>query len=164
MAVIGGGYMWYSGQKVAEVVVPVSDAVTEVASDTAEVVTEAASDAAEVVTEVASDAVEAATDAASNAVEAVTDSATESVTEAVTEAVTEVVTGAVTDATSGTAGGVNDVFTVDGFDLGKVVEAVDASDLSIVQKTTLKAGLENAKDNPELLKAALGQIKGALGL
>ena len=48
--------------------------------------------------------------------------------------------------------------------MDKVAEMIDGSELGMVQKTTLKAALNGAKDNPDLLKGVLDQIKGALGM
>ena len=47
-------------------------------------------------------------------------------------------------------------------DFDKVIALVDASEVSALKKTVLKAALEKAKDNPDLLKAAIDQIKAAL--
>ena len=52
----------------------------------------------------------------------------------------------------------------DGFDAEKVIEMIDGSDLSGVQKTALTAAVNGAKDNPELLEATLTRLKEALGL
>lgn len=57
-----------------------------------------------------------------------------------------------------------DLFTVDGFDHGKAVAAVQDSGLSVVQKATILTGLEKARDNPDLLMATLDQIRTAMGL
>ena len=57
-----------------------------------------------------------------------------------------------------------DLLTVDGFDLDKVNDMIDGSDLGTVQKRLLTTALDKAKDNPELLEQALEQIKKALGL
>jgi hypothetical protein len=46
----------------------------------------------------------------------------------------------------------------------KVLGMVDGSDLGAGQKMLLKTGIEQAKDNPELLKAALEKVKEALGM
>ena len=48
------------------------------------------------------------------------------------------------------------------FDFDKVIALVDASEVSALKKTVLKGALEKAKDNPDLLKAAIDQIKAAL--
>ena len=41
---------------------------------------------------------------------------------------------------------------------------IDGSDIGTLEKTTLKAGLQQAQDNPELLQGLLEQIKTALGM
>ena len=41
---------------------------------------------------------------------------------------------------------------------------IDGSDLGAIQKTALKAAIDQAKDNPELLGTALEKAKEALGL
>ena len=53
---------------------------------------------------------------------------------------------------------------MDGFDFDRVIEAIDGSEMGTLQKTTLKTGLEQARDNPELLQGVLEQIKSAMGL
>ena len=57
-----------------------------------------------------------------------------------------------------------ELLTPEGFDAGKVMELIDGSDLSMVQKTALSTGLDAVKDSPELLEATLTRIKDALGL
>ena len=54
--------------------------------------------------------------------------------------------------------------TLDGFDLDKVAEFIDGSDLGAIQKTSLKTGLQAAQDNPELLEKALDAVKEALNM
>ena len=81
-------------------------------------------------------------------------SAADTATEATTEATEE----------TGAMSGMADLLTADGFDYDKVVEMVDGSDLGGLTKTTLKAGLNKAKDNPELLSGVLEQVKAALGM
>jgi len=143
LVVIGGGYMWFSGQKA-----PGQATQTPAASGSDETQPAASTE---------------------SATETATEAATEAASEAATEA-TETATGAVTEATeaaadaASSAGDLTSLLTLDGFDMDKVVEAIDASDLSAVQKTTLTTGLQQAKDNPELLKGVLDQVKSALGL
>jgi hypothetical protein len=57
-----------------------------------------------------------------------------------------------------------DLLTVDGFDMTKVSEMIDASDLDVLQKTALKTSIEQAQNNPELLTQALETAKSALGM
>ena len=59
---------------------------------------------------------------------------------------------------------VEELLTVDGFDLDKVSEMIDGSDLGAFQKTALTSGLKAAQDNPDLLKTTLEKIREALGL
>lgn len=59
---------------------------------------------------------------------------------------------------------VEQLLSVDGFDLDKVTEMVEGSELGAVQKTLLTKGLKSAQDNPELLKAALDKIREALNM
>lgn len=57
-----------------------------------------------------------------------------------------------------------ELLTVDGFNLEKVTEMVENSDLGTLQKTMLNKGLKAAQDNPELLKTALDSVREALGM
>ena len=114
----------------------------------------------ESVTDTVNEAVESAVDAAESAVEDAAEAAQDAVEDAVDQA-----TEALKDATDGVDGeaALSDVLTVDGFDFDKAIEMIDGSDLGAVQKTTLKAGLEQARDNPELLSQLLEQVRGAMG-
>ncbi|TKZ21673.1 translation initiation factor 3 [Shimia litoralis] len=137
-----------------------SDAVTE-AADTAQ---DAVSDVVEDATTAAESAADTATEAASEAMDAVTpttDTATDAATDAVTDAATDTATEAASAAAEATMA---DVLTVDGFDMGKVSEMIDQSSLDAMKKTALKTGLQQAQDNPEMLKAALDGVKSALGM
>lgn len=156
-------YFMTSGQEAVETEAPVTppsateeaeDATTEDVTEDAPEPVESAAEAVEEAVEGAADAAEDAAEAAQEAVDEVVDQASEAV-ESATEAVTEAVGG---------EGALSDVLTVDGFDFDKAVEMIDGSDLGAVQKTTLKAGLEQARDNPELLSQLLDQVRDALGL
>ena len=57
-----------------------------------------------------------------------------------------------------------DLLSVDGFNLDKVSEMIDGSEIGAFQKTALKTALEKAKDNPEVLQTVLDKIKEAAGL
>ncbi|MEL6639848.1 MAG: hypothetical protein AAFP98_00815, partial [Pseudomonadota bacterium] len=57
-----------------------------------------------------------------------------------------------------------DLLTVDGFDLDKVQDMIDGSELGALQKTGLTTALNSVKDNPDLLESVLTQIKEAMGL
>ena len=54
--------------------------------------------------------------------------------------------------------------TVDGFNMEKVTEMIDGSDLGGMQKTLLSGLLTKAQENPEQLKAVLAQIREALNI
>ncbi len=58
----------------------------------------------------------------------------------------------------------SDLLTTEGFDFDKVKGLIDGSDLDGLKKTLLVGALDQAKNNPDLLKAALDQVKSALGL
>ena len=89
--------------------------------------------------------------------------AVDSATEAAGEAA-DAVTEAASDAASDAAGAVADIFDPANFDADSVNAAIDGSSLDDAMKTTLKATVDAAKDSPELLGAALDQVKAALGL
>jgi len=146
-----------------------TDAANSVVSDVAESAGDAATTAVEAATDAAATATEAATEAAAEAVEATTEAVTETAaeaTEAAAEATTEAAaeTAAATTEAAATETSVADLLTPEGFSLDKVTEMVNGSDLDGLKKTLLVGALEKAKDNPELLKAALDQIRAALGL
>jgi hypothetical protein len=96
----------------------------------------------------------AATDMAGDAAEMVGDAAATA-------------TDAVSDAADATAEAgatqMSDLLTPEGFDASKVMEMIDGSDLSAVQKTALSGAVNAVKDNPALLEATLTRLKEALG-
>jgi len=55
------------------------------------------------------------------------------------------------------------LLSAEGFDAAKVSEMVDGSSLDPLKKTMLKTAIEKAGDNPDMIKAVIEQIKGALG-
>ena len=59
---------------------------------------------------------------------------------------------------------ITDLLTVDGFDFDQVIELIDASDIGVIQKGALKAGIEGARNNPDQLSTLLEQVRQALGL
>ena len=71
------------------------------------------------------------------------------------------------DAAVETGGSVSEevmaLFTVDGFDYDKAAEFIDGTELSGMVKTTMKAGLQKAQDNPDLLQTALEKARETLG-
>ena len=170
---------------------PVEQVETAV-EDAVETTIEAAQDAVDSSTDAAEDAVENAQDAVKEAADAVKDvveqagaeaaeqagavaeaaedsvgSATETVSEAA-ESATEAVEGAMEAATDAAPGSnssdIATLLTPEGFDYDAVIETIEASDLTQFQKTALTTTVEKAKDSPELLSAALDQVKAALGL
>ena len=156
--VVGGGYMLYSGSSPKELM----DTATDVVNATAAL--EAASNAV-------GDAVDATEGAVDGAVDAASDATASSAEAATTEAATDTAAAAdetATDAVAGTAeaasGGMADLLSVDGFDLDKVSEMIDGSEIGAFQKIALKTALEKAKDNPEVLQTVLDKIKEAAGL
>ncbi len=128
------------------------DTATEAATGVVEAAPEAVDQAIEAAPAVTEGAVDTATEAATGAANTATQAVGESAA-AVTEPVTEPVAETAPDALS-----------VEGFDMGKANEMIDGSDIGPLKKTMLKGALKKAQDNPELLKATLEQIKGALGL
>jgi hypothetical protein len=122
---------------------------------------EAAATAAAELEAAAAAEVEAA-EAAAAELEAAAAAEVEAVETAVVEEVEAATTEAVVEAVEDSS--VADLLTTDGFDADAVMEMVDGSDLSIIQKTTITTALDAAKDNPELLEAALEQLKGMLGM
>ena len=156
--VVGGGYMLYSGSSPKELMDTATDVVNAPAA------LEAASNAV-------GDAVDATEGAVDGAVDAASDATASSAEAATTEAATDTAAAAdetATDAVAGTAeaasGGMADLLSVDGFDLDKVSEMIDGSEIGAFQKIALKTALEKAKDNPEVLQTVLDKIKEAAAL
>lgn len=58
----------------------------------------------------------------------------------------------------------NGPLSVQGFDMAAAAQMIDGSSLSETQKMALKATLQQAQDNPEMLKAAIEQTRAALGM
>ena len=58
-----------------------------------------------------------------------------------------------------------ELLTVEGFDYDAVIALIDDSEeVSPLLKTPLKQALEQARDNPDLLAAALERVRDALGI
>ena len=137
------------------------DSATEAATGAVDAATDAATDAVnnavDSVTEAASDAVSAATDT-------VTDTASEAATETATETATEATEAVAEGSEAATPSMIENLLSVEGFDLTKVSEMIENSDLGLLQKTTLTKGLEAAQDNPELLGDILAKIREALNI
>ena len=89
---------------------------------------------------------------------------TGAVTKTTTEAATETATATTEAATDAASGGMADLLSVDGFNLDKVSEMIEGSEMGAFQKTALKTALDKAKDNPEVLETVLAKIKEAMGL
>ena len=83
--------------------------------------------------------------------------------EAEAEAGAEVEAEAEVSAQDDPLAGAREFLTVDGFDADKLIEAIEGTELSAVQKTALTAAVNGAKDNPALLEATLTRIREALG-
>ena len=56
-----------------------------------------------------------------------------------------------------------EALTVAGFDLEKVTDMIDNSELPATQKLLLSSALQKAQDDPEVLQATLVQLRNALG-
>ena len=139
--IAGGGYMLYSGFSPKKLINSAAEAVN--APEALESAWDAVGDAVEVIEGAVAGAVNAASDATA------------------AEAAADAVAAATTEAASG---GMADLLSVDGFNLDKVSEMIDGSEIGAFQKTVLKTALEKAKDNPSVLQTVLDKIKEAAGL
>ena len=169
--VVGGGYMLYSGSSPKELMDTATDVVNAPAA--LEAASNAVGDAVDATEGAVDGAVDAASDATASSAEAATTEAATDTAAAADETATDAVAGtaeAVTDTAAAAAtaeaasGGMADLLSVDGFDLDKVSEMIDGSEIGAFQKTALKTALEKAKDNPEVLQTVLDKIKEAAGL
>ena len=136
-------------------------AATTAATETAAAATTAATETVAAATTAATETAAAATTAATETAAAATTAATET-TAVATEAVSETATQATEAAASAAEMSPADLLKPENFSLDKVLELVEGSDLGVMQKTLLKTAIEKAKDSPELLQAALEQVKAAL--
>lgn len=183
LIVAGAGIYFYTqaNDNTSEVMEQATDTATKAADDAA-AAAKAAEEAAAKVAEEAAAAEEAAKAAAAKAAEesaAATDAATST-----ENAITNALSGAV-DAASEPAEGASNMatdsasadmsedpvpteqetlLTTDGFDAAKVGELIDGSDLDPMKKTLLKAAIEKAGENPEMVEAVIEQVKTALGM
>ena len=167
--VVGGGYMLYSGSSPKELMDTATDVVNAPAA--LEAASNAVGDAVDATEGAVDGAVDAASDATASSAEAATTEAATDTAAAADETATDAVAGtaeAVTDTAAATAeaasGGMADLLSVDGFDLDKVSEMIDGSEIGAFQKIALKTALEKAKDNPEVLQTVFDKIKEAAGL
>ena len=103
----------------------------------------------------AGDTVEGSTESAANAVDSAAETATDTAATAL-ESTTETATDLASDAGS--------LVSVDGFDFAAVTELLDGSSLDETMKSTLKAGLEQAQNDPAALEGVLTEVRTALGL
>ncbi|WP_187430412.1 hypothetical protein ROLI_019820 [Roseobacter fucihabitans] len=135
-----------------------ADEAAEQAADLAQEATaateEAATTAGEALTEMVQDASEAGENLLSDATP---DAATDTPAVAEQSAPTRESLAAVDDVKEAEA------LTVAGFDLAKVNEMIENSDLATTQKLVLSNAVKSAQDNPALLEAALTQLRNALG-
>jgi len=177
-AAVIGGYVYYTKMEipteaaeqentaaapsVLEQATEAAEGAATAAADAVNDVVETATESAEQAADAATDAVEATTEAVGDAVEGAADAAQEAATEAGAEAaaVAEEAASAATSAMDAAAG----LLTADGFDFDKVVEMISGSSLDESKKMMLTTAVTQAKDNPELLNAALEQVKSALGM
>ena len=144
-----------------EAVGEAAEAAAEAATEAAEEVTDAVAETAEAVGEAA----EAATDAVADTAEAAADTAAEAATDTAAEATeTATDTAAEAAATATEDLDVTQLLTVDGFDFDKVVELIDGSEMNMIAKTAAKTALEQARNNPDLLKGSLDGLREQLGL
>lgn len=133
------------------------DALTSVVEGTADVGT-----ALETVTQAAETS---AQDAVQGVVETVTDTAqkaVENMENTVQSATTDTATDTATDTTQAAVTEPADPLSVAGFDLAQVTGMIDGSSMNDMTKLALKAGLQQAQNNPDQLKQILDQIKAAL--
>ena len=117
--------------------------------------------AAENVADAATEAAQATEETAEAAAEAVAEEATDETTIEPAEPVE-----AATEEVNVTAEDENmaELFTVDGFDFDRVTTLIDESQINDLQKTVLKGALDQARNNPDLLREALDRVKEALNL
>ena len=144
-----GAYLYSQGKTPADLVNTAKDAASSVA-DTAK---DAAAGVAGTATDAAAAAAKAAEDVAAAAKAKVSEEAA-----AVAKAAEEAAAAA-TDTSA-----IGSLLSVDSFDAGKVSEMIDGSSLGAMKKTALKAAIAKAGDNPDMIKAVIEQIKGALGM
>lgn len=100
--------------------------------------------------------------------EATTTTAPATTTETTTApaATTETTTApaATTETTTAPAGDIAALLDPANFDADKLIAAVDTSTLDDATKTTLKAAIEGARNNPGAVQAVIDQVKAAMGM
>ena len=133
------------------------EAVKDVATGSAQ---EAAQNVVGTVTETATDVVTDVQETATDVVKDVQETATD-----VVQDVEETAQSLVEDAAAALTReepAVSDPLSFAGFDLAKVSDRIDGSSANDMTKLALNTELQQAKDNPDQLKAILDQIKAAL--
>lgn len=159
LIVVGlGGYGWYSTQQAR--IAKEEAAAVEAAQKAAEEAAAAEAAAQKAAEEAA--ALKAAEEAA--AAEAAAAAAAEAAAAAALEAAAAAAAEAAAAAAAGEELSITDLLSVDTFDADKLAAAIDASDLNDLQKIALKAAVEQAAANPELVQGVIDQIKAAMGL
>lgn len=170
LAIAATGYFIFSGDDAA--LMPAPTTPREELETALEDVGDALDDAVEAAGDVLDDTVAAASDAVSDAIEEATttgadvlENAQETTTAALDSA-TQLAqdTAATASAAAQTGSELAELLTVEGFDYDRAVEIIEESDLSDTVKTTLTSGLDQARDNPDLLADLLEQARTALGL
>lgn len=156
------------GQAMQDAAADAVDATQDAARDAAEAVEEQVGNAVDAATEMANDAATAIGQAADEASEAASNVANDAATALApeTEAVSSETSPAGT-ATTGTAltdAEAEVALSAETFDYDRAVQVIDNSDISETQKTMLKSGLDQARNNPALLENLLQQARTALGL
>lgn len=157
---------------------PVEETLDDAVEETRDAAQEAAdrieARAAEVAAEVAQEAANGAQDAANALVDAISDTAdnvadgiqnlTRSAGEALSAADADRSLAQVADDAGMTTAEVEQALSVDTFDYDRAVTIIDSSDLGDPNKTLLRAVLNQARANPNLLRPALDQVRNALGM
>src|SRR6056297_3518026 len=128
--------------------------------DTARAPQEAAGEAVEEAEGVADDAADTAAGATDGATDAA--DAADSAVEAANDAANAVLDAATV--TPEASPRLDEVLTRDGFDFDAAIAAIERSDVSEMTKRAARAALAGARDNPELLPAAIEQARTILGL
>jgi F0F1-type ATP synthase membrane subunit b/b' len=152
-------------QEVVEETVEEAETATDEAAETAEEAATAVEEAVDEAAGAANDALEGLTEGAGEMAEDATATASEAADSAVEAAndAANAVLEAATGAPEGTPR-LQDALTRDGFDFDTAIAAIEGSDVSEMTKRAARAALERARDNPELLPAAIEQARSILGL
>ncbi|MFK7745627.1 MAG: hypothetical protein AB8B47_11275 [Roseobacter sp.] len=165
----GGGYLFFAPDRTPEPVALAEAPQVEQVVETPQVVEEVAP--VQTVTEQLEEVITAATaedssieEQAADVVAMLQDKAEEAAAGASSlgEQAQALVSDGVDAAREGAAK-IPEYLTFEGFDLEKVKEFVDGSELSSTQKAFLTTAVTKAQESPEVLKAALSQVQQALG-